>query len=255
MRVRPNHARVNERRPLAGADVRGRFAHGAETAEEIRAVDRFDMQPWKRADEARDVATGGLEFHGDGNRVAVVLDQKQHRQVPQAGGVHSFPELAAARRTLAERDVHDFVGLEARLAIRNDSDATVNHAGFRGADRLQHLCGGGARLRDNIQIGLSPVRRHLPPVRIRVVFSADAGEEHVERRHAQLQAQRSIAIIRIEPVVTRLQREASRHENGFVACAADLEEDLALMFELNFLVVELPREQHRAIDGQQLVTG
>jgi hypothetical protein len=37
--------------------------------------------------------------------------------------------------------------------------------------------------------------------------------------------------------------------------AADLEEDLALVFELDFLVVDAPRQQHASIHGQELVAG
>ena len=73
------------------------------------------------------------------------------------------------------------------------------------------------------------------------------GEEHVERRHAELQAERAVAIVRIEPVVAGFQREAGGDENGLVAGAADLEEDLALVLELDFLVVEPSRQQHAAV--------
>ena len=62
---------------------------------------------------------------------------------------------------------------------------------------------------------------------------------------AELQAQRTIAVVRIEPVVARLQREAGRNEHGFVAGAADLKKDLALVLELDLLVVDLSRQQHR----------
>ena len=47
MRVRPNHTRVDERRTFARAHIRGGIAHRAEAAEEIGAVERFDMQSRK----------------------------------------------------------------------------------------------------------------------------------------------------------------------------------------------------------------
>ena len=34
-------------------------------------------------------------------------------------------------------------------------------------------------------------------------FDADGGEEHLERRHAERQAERAVAIVGIEPVVRR----------------------------------------------------
>src|SRR5262249_40585553 len=42
-------------------------------------------------------------------------------------------------------------------------------------------------------------------------------------------------------------------EDRFVSGAADLKEDLALALQLNFLVVELARQQHAAVDGEELV--
>ena len=52
VRVRPDDARVHERRTLARADVRGRLAHRAEAGEEIGAVDRIDVQAGKRSRRA-----------------------------------------------------------------------------------------------------------------------------------------------------------------------------------------------------------
>ena len=242
--------------PLRARTYAAALPHGAKAGEEIGAVDRIDVQAGKRSNEAGDVAAGGLGLDRNRDRVAVVLDEEEHRQAPEAGGVERFPELALARGAVAERDVDDLVGLEARLAIRDRSvNAAVDHARFGGADRLQHLRAGRARLRDDVQIGMPPVRRHLPPVGARIVFGADAGEQHVERRDAELQAQRAIAIVRIEPVVARLQREAGRDEHGFVAGAADLKKDLALVLELDLLVVELSRQQHAAVDGEELLAG
>ena len=53
-------------------------------------------------------------------------------------------------------------------------------------------------------------------------FRADGREQHFERRDAELQAQRAIAIVRKEPVVARFEREARGHEHRFVSGAADL---------------------------------
>ena len=60
----------------------------------------------------RDVAAGCLHFDRHRDRVAVVLDEEQHRQLLRAGGVERFPELAFARRALAERDVRDLVAVD-----------------------------------------------------------------------------------------------------------------------------------------------
>ena len=83
-------------------------------------------------------------------------------------------------------------------------------------------------------------------------FDADGREQHVERRDAELQAQRAIAVVREEPVVARPEDHAGGDEDGLVAGAADLEERLALVLELDFLVVDLPREEHAAVGPQQV---
>src|SRR5262249_44597374 len=70
----------------------------------------------------------------------------------------------------------------------------------------------------------------------------------------QLQAQRSIAVVRVEPVVTWLKRQARGRADRFVAGSADLKEDLTLGLELYFLVVKLARQQHAAVNGEQLLT-
>jgi hypothetical protein len=95
------------------------------------------------------------------------------------------------------------------------------------------------------------VRRHLAAAGIRIVLGSDAGEQHLERGHAELQAQRAIAVVGKKPVVARLQRQAGGDEDGFVAGAADLEKNLALVLELDFLVIQLARQKHAAVDRQQ----
>ena len=84
---------------------------------------------------------------------------------------------------------------------------------------------------------------------------ADRGQQHLERRDAELQAQRAVAVVRVKPVVAGPQREAGGDLNRLVAGAADLEERLALVLELDLLVVEPPRPQHAAIDVEERVAG
>ena len=98
-----------------------------------------------------------------------------------------------------------------------------------------------------LYFGVAPVRRHLAAAGGGIVLGADRGEQHLERGDAELQAQRAIAVVGIEPVVAGAQRQAGGGEHRFVAGAADLEKDLALVFELDFLVVQLARQQHAAV--------
>jgi len=96
------------------------------------------------------------------------------------------------------------------------------------------------------------VRRHLASARRGIVFRADRGEQHVERRHAERETQRAIAVVGAEPVVARFQHERRGGQHRFVPGAADLKEDVVLLFELNLLVVKLARQEHRAVRGEKL---
>jgi len=84
---------------------------------------------------------------------------------------------------------------------------------------------------------VAPVRRHLTSVRVWISLSADCGKQLFERSHAELQTERAVAIVGIEPIVTGLQHHAGSDEHGFVSCAADLEKNPVLTFELNLLIV------------------
>ena len=103
------------------------------------------------------------------------------------------------------------------------------------------------------QIAVAPVRGHLPAAARLVVARSDAREKHRERRDAEREAQRAIAVVRVEPVVAGAKRQAGRDEDGFVARAADLEIDEALILELDLLVVDAPRQQHRPVDPDEIV--
>ena len=158
-------------------------------AEEIGAVDRIDVEAGKRSHQPGDVAARRLELDRHRDRVAVVFDQEQHRQAPQARRADRFPELAFARGAFAERGEHDFVGLEPRRAIGDGGDAAVDDAGVGGADSVQDLGAGRARSRDDVERLVAPVRRHLTAARARIEAAADRREQHLERRDAELQAQ------------------------------------------------------------------
>ena len=100
----------------------------------------------RRARASRWTPPARLDFDRHRDRVAVVLDQEEDRQLQVAGRVQRFPELAFARRALAERDVDDLVRLQARVAIGSPGIRAVISAGLGRADRLQELRAGGARL-------------------------------------------------------------------------------------------------------------
>src|SRR5438094_8909172 len=94
---------------------------------------------------------------------------------------------------------------------------------------------------------------HLPPARVRVARCTHCGEQHLQWRFAEMQTERAVAIIEKEPIVAGSHDQPGRDENGFVSGARDLKEDLVLALELNLLVVDAPREQHRPICANELL--
>src|ERR1700733_5249703 len=100
---------------------------------------------------------------------------------------------------------------------------------------------------------MAPVRWHLTSARGGIVLRADSFEKHFVSRHAERQAESAIAIVGIEPVVSSLENETGGDEYAFMAGAADLEVNFVLALELDFAVVELAREEHRAINADERV--
>ena len=240
MRVRPDHAGVDERRALARAHVGGRLAHHAQAGEEIGAVDRRDVQAGKRRQQPRDVAARRLDFHGHRDGVAVVFDQKEDRQARRMQAVLSdsqnSPSLVAPS---PERHVDDLVALES---------ASRDPESRRRARRSRPLRRRRRRAAPGVAVALDPGTIFSarwpqcdgiwrPPLLGSAAAPTD-GEQHLERRDAELQAQRAIAIVGMEPVVAGLEREAGGDQHRFVTGAADLEEGAALVLELDLLVVE-----------------
>ena len=255
VRVRADDVRVHQRGPLAGTHVVCGRAHGAQAVEQVGAVGRFDVQARERAQQLRDVAARHLNFDRRRDGVAVVFDEEQDRNVARARHADGFPEFAFAGRPFAKRGVDDFIRVEERLAVRDLLDPAVERARFGHADGVQHLRGRAAGTGDDVQRLVAPVRRHLATGVARVGIRADRRQQHVERRDAELQAEGPIAVIGVEPVVTWAQRHADGDENGLVAGAADLEERVALVLELDFLVVDFSRQDDGAIGVEDLVAG
>ena len=160
--VGTGHFRVHERRAFALARIRDRVRHRPVAGGEIRAVHALHEQAGERRDEPGDVTAGGLHLDRHGDRVAVVLDDVDDRQAAEARRVQRLPELSLAGRAVADREIDDLVLVETRFAIGDRRDPLVDEAGLSRANRLQALRSGRARLRDDVEILVAPVRRHLP---------------------------------------------------------------------------------------------
>ena len=97
----------------------------------------------------------------------------------------------------------------------------------------------------------SPMRRHLPAPAGGIVLRSHGRQQHIVSRRAHLQAERPVAIVRVEPVVARLEVKRRRHADALVPYSVDLEESLILALELNLFVVHAARHVHRPIRSEE----
>ncbi len=233
MRIGPDDVRVNQRGALALAAPGRRFGQRLRRGREIAAVHLPPQKMRKPFQQPRDVAAGGLFLDRNRDRVVVVLDQEQQRKPIQAGDVHGLPEFAFAGGALAGGDQRHFVALRVQVAGR----VGASH-------RLEELRAGGRGAGDDVEIARAPVGRHLAAAGSRVCSGAHRGEQHILRGDAQHETQRTVAVVEIEPVVSRPEDGARGRPQRLVPRPADLEEDPALTLEENLAVVQTPRGEH-----------
>ena len=98
-----------------------------------------------------------------------------------------------------------------------------------------------------------PVRRHLPAATRRIVSRTDGLQQLIFHCIAQREAKRTVAVVREEPVVARLERHTCGYQKRLVPGARDLKEDLLLPLEQNFAIVRAPRQVHQAIEFHELL--
>src|SRR5262249_46445800 len=124
-------------------------------------------------------------------------------------------------------------------------------AGLGRADALEELSAGAGGLGDQVDSLVSPVGRHLPAGRRRVLARADGLEEHLVGRDPDLEAHRPLAVVELEPVVPGAGNQPRSRRDRLVAGAGDLEIDLVLPLELDLLVVDPAREIDVAVGRRQ----
>src|SRR6202047_2821993 len=161
---------VDKSRTRAAAAMVSRAPEGGVSDDGVGAVNLFEMKVGETGDEARNVAAGGLHFHGHGNRVFVVLHAKNYRQAEVGCTVQRLPEFAFTGGAVAERDVGDLVALEldilelAVIAFGFLSSVGMPGeiaAGLGASDGLQDLRHRGGRLSNDIEPLVGPMRGHL----------------------------------------------------------------------------------------------
>ena len=190
--------RVDQARAGAGPHARDRVRTLAAHLEVVAAVDLHDVEAADAAHHLRD-RRGRLVGRPHRDRVAVVGDDVEHREVEPARGVERLPELAFGRRALAERHVRDLVAVrDAARQLRPPADVA---RGLGAADRGQALAARARRLRHDVQLARAPVARHLPAAGRGIGRRADRLQQHLERRDAEREDERAVAVVGEEPVV------------------------------------------------------
>ena len=201
-----------------------------------------------------------LELHRNGNRPAVILDQKKNRKFAQASGIQAFEKFPFAGGTIAAGNVYNFVGLVAHMFAKRRllapaparAETSQNKARPPPCRPLACTACPLTKTRKNIQPRNAPVRRHLPPAGIRIVLGPHGLKKHFQWRDAQRQAKRAVAIVGIDPIVAGPENKSRGGQYAFMPRAADLEIGLVLAFQLDFAVVDAPRKIHDAVNTKKI---
>ena len=81
MRVKPQHLRVHQCRTLTRPTVFGCRSEGPVTRDGVSSIAHANEKVRKILDQSRDVPSRRLHVDRDADRIAVVLDHEQHRQL------------------------------------------------------------------------------------------------------------------------------------------------------------------------------
>ena len=239
VRVRPRDAGVDQRGAHTGAHTRDHLRGEGAHRVVVAAVDRVHLEaaepPHQLVDRRRRLVDGR---HRD--RVAVVGDDEQHREVQRARRVEALPEVALRGRALPERHVGQLVAVGGRAREMRPARQVPRRLGA--SDRGEALAAGRARLRDDVAVGVPPVRGHLPTPRRRVGGAAHRLEQDRGRRDAEPEHERLVPVVREEPVVRRPQLPGQPEEQRLVTGARDLEEHARLLLQRDLAVVDGPRD-------------
>ena len=260
MRIGTRHVRMHQRGTFSRAAMFGRPLQRVVADQRIGAVALLDVQVRVIAHQPRNASARGLHLHRHGDSPAVVFDQEQHRQALQASGIQRLEEFSLAGHPFAAGDVDDLVPAVPRRAplwgvlrlIQRFRMTLEIDRSFRRAHRVQPLHPGRRGPRNQVQLRLAPMRRHLMAAGGRIGLCAHGLQKHLLRRQAQTQAQRPVAVVGEKPILAGPQNLSRRHQYGLVSRPADLKVDLMLSLELDFAVVQPPRTVHQPVHPDEV---
>ncbi len=116
MGVQPHAMAMNQRRSASRAAMRSRFLKGTQANHGIVAVDLGKVEVGEVRHQPRNVSARRVHLDGHADRVAVVLNAEDHRQLSIRGGVDRLPELALRSRAFAHASQSHFVAVEVHVA-------------------------------------------------------------------------------------------------------------------------------------------
>ncbi len=177
---------------------------------------------------------------GTRDRVAVVLDHEDDRQLVDAREVHRLVDVALVAGAFAGVGHRDLVDA-----------ADLGRPGDPG--RVQDLRGHRRRKRQDVAVAIAVVAGHLATAGAGVACLGELGEHDLARGHAEGDQARDGAVIGNEPVEALAHAIGDRDLRALVALAADDEGDLAGAVEDPHALVQRPRERHQPVHLQQVV--
>ena len=184
MGIGPDHPRMNQCRSFPRAAMPHGKRNSVVRRHGVAAVYLFDTKIWKLRNELGYGPPGCLHLDGHRDGIAIVLDHEQHRELEIARRVHGLPKLAFARRSLTRAYVDDLVVLNQLVAIGNPVDPGVAQPRLGTSNRVEKLRARRTRRANYVQRFVSPVRRHLLAVRVRIVGSRNRRQQHLGGGHA-----------------------------------------------------------------------
>ena len=101
--------RMNQRWTASFAAVTHGFLTNGVARQRIGAVAFGNVQPGKSLHQFRYASAGRLYLYRNGNGIAVVFHQIKQRQFLGTCRVQRFPEFTFARRSVAGRNINNFI--------------------------------------------------------------------------------------------------------------------------------------------------
>src|ERR1022692_2288883 len=265
MRIRTDDMRMDEGWAVSFTAVARSTLECGIAGHGIGTVDFFEMEVGESGNQARNASTRGLDLHRHRNCVPIVFHAENYRQLSQCSGIHGLPEFTFAGSAIAERNISDFIALEADVLeltvvceiggwnLRGLGMPCQVASGLGAAHGLENRGTCRRRLRHNVKVGIAAVGGHLASARTGVVGLPNPLQKHVVRLDPERQTQRAIPIIRVEPVIPPFHCQASGYANALMPCPGHLEIDLLLALEQDFPVVNPPGGVDDAVGLDELL--